>query len=217
MTLLEGELAFMEVGYITRPPSFLFHGAELKLEEPLSAAVPATTPQIDITVQPSRVGLGPGVVLQVACMGRKRAAQVDEFTAWVPCLYLGHPPPEPLIRAHGFASESYADLTIKDLLASLLRIFAQRRGGEWVVEEASAMLQCAGRRLDDDERPDEVFECFDGLGLYSERLELVMDLSPAPPPPPASLAGLDKAAIAGAVEHVVAGMVSEALSHVSSP
>jgi len=201
---LEHELAFMEVGYIARPPNFSWHGSEIKPDEPLSSIVPANSPQIEIVVEPCRVGLGPGIVLLVSCVGRKGNALVDEFTAWLPCEHEGHPGAEQLIRAYGYPGEDYADITMQDLLVALESIFKQRRP-EYAVQESGSMLQYCGRRLDEEERAETIFINYEGEGLYTERIEVVMDLHLRPPK--AEFTAADSDHVQAAVQSTLTSLV----------
>jgi hypothetical protein len=86
--LLLSEIAFAEGGYLQRKGEFFLDRKPLNLELPVYAAVQKAISEVTLTVRPCKVGMGPGVLLQVTCVVpplTRLHKEIDSFDAYLPC------------------------------------------------------------------------------------------------------------------------------------
>ncbi len=122
-----------------------------------------------------RIGLGPGVHLWVTCFRKgEPESKIDEFQAFFPC-ELGKDRNDAGLRWPG---PEYTDMNMGDLAKSLEQIYLDRNPGGVVKSKAS--LRLYGRWLSSVESGSDAFrDCSDEDELYSERMELFLDLKNA--------------------------------------
>jgi len=204
MRQLRDAMAFCELGFLGRRPTYRVDGRDCDPEVPLiEQGCHGPTHMIDVV--PSRVGLsGLHVHLTVACAGAK-GATLDTFQALVPCSGPAAKGPAP--------SMAHESMTVADLARSLQNVYCSRFP-EWQPAGA-AKIKFYGRFLEADRLVGDVFVSHTQAPLFIERATLVIDVEPYVRPLPEEEAIAAEAAASALV--TVVSNVGDRLFRIDNP